>query len=70
MLARIRKLEESKKAICFTLDVLIRMHDLERNPQGKGVGIFDLRGVLACLLWPCRSSTSGRQGQCLARPEL
>ncbi len=40
-----RKLEESKKAICYTLDALVRMHDLQRNPQGKGVGIFDLRGA-------------------------
>ena len=42
--SRIRKLEETKKTICYTLDALIRLHDLNRNPQGKSVGIFDLRG--------------------------
>lgn len=39
-----RNLEETKKLICYTLDALAALNDLQRNPQGKSVGIFDLRG--------------------------
>ena len=39
-----RNLDETKKLICYTLDTLAALHDFKHNPQGKGVGIFDLRG--------------------------
>lgn len=46
MVDRVRNLEETKKLICYTLDTLGAIQDLKRNPKGKGVGIFDLRGQL------------------------
>ena len=59
IVVRIRKLEETKRCICYTLDTLIRLHDLKRNPQGKCVGIFDLRGA-PCMppLWLLPSNCS------------
>jgi hypothetical protein len=40
-----RDLEETKRLICYSLDTQIEFHDLQRNPDGKGVGIFDMRGM-------------------------
>jgi hypothetical protein len=39
-----RDLEENKRLICYSLDNQTKLHDLRINPDGKGVGIFDLRG--------------------------
>ena len=43
-----RNLEETKRLICYTLDHQIKLHDLSRNPDAKGVGIFDLQGRSLC----------------------
>lgn len=40
-----RDLEETKRFICYSLEQQCALHDLQRNPEGKGVGIFDMRGV-------------------------
>ncbi|CAL8470169.1 g9711 [Coccomyxa elongata] len=45
-----RDLDETKRFICYSLEQQIQLHDLTRNPVGKGVGIFDMRGIgMDCL---------------------
>ena len=39
-----RNLEECKRLICYCLDGAIDRCDLSKNPTGKVVAIFDLRG--------------------------
>ena len=39
-----RDLDETKRLICYCLDASIDRCDLSRNPTGKVVAIFDLRG--------------------------
>lgn len=55
-----RDLEETKRLICYSLDTSIKFHDLQRNPDGKGIGIFDLRGMSAgcCLVGFFHMATS------------
>ncbi|KAK9863607.1 hypothetical protein WJX84_001947 [Apatococcus fuscideae] len=40
-----RNLEECKRLICYCLDGAIDRCDLSKNPTGKVVAIFDLRGI-------------------------
>lgn len=40
-----RDLDETKRFICYSLEQQIQLHNLARNPVGKGVGIFDMRGT-------------------------
>ena len=51
--ARTRNLEETKRIICYTLDALVALNDHARNPEGKAVGVFDLRGAKQSPLQPC-----------------
>lgn len=45
-----RDLEESKRFVCYGLDAAIRSNDLQKNPDGKIVCIFDLRDLgMDCL---------------------
>ena len=39
-----RNFEETKRCMCYALDTSLRTCDLSRNPTGKMVGLFDLRG--------------------------
>lgn len=41
-----RDLDETKRFICYCLEQQCQLHDPLRNPDGKGVGIFDMRGTL------------------------
>lgn len=47
-----RDLEETKRLICYSLDAAIDRCDLSKNPSGKVVAVFDLRGerLSSCLL--------------------
>ncbi|KAK9832194.1 hypothetical protein WJX74_002573 [Apatococcus lobatus] len=40
-----RDLEETKRLICYCLDAAIDRCDLSKNPTGKVVAVFDLRGI-------------------------
>ncbi|EIE25944.1 CRAL/TRIO domain-containing protein [Coccomyxa subellipsoidea C-169] len=45
-----RDLDETKRLICYSLEQQIQLHDAVRNPDGKGIGIFDMRGIgMDCL---------------------
>lgn len=41
-----RDLDETKRFICYCLEQQCQLHDPQLNPDGKGVGIFDMRGAL------------------------
>ncbi|KAK9915876.1 hypothetical protein WJX75_005565 [Coccomyxa subellipsoidea] len=45
-----RDLDETKRFICYCLEQQCQLHDPQLNPDGKGVGIFDMRGItMDCL---------------------
>ncbi len=46
-----RDLDETKRLICYSLEQQIQLHDAVRNPDGKGIGIFDMRGAPTILLY-------------------
>lgn len=55
----VRKIEQTMRNLCYSLDKAIALADAEKNPEGKIAGIFDLRGQS---LFPVPTPVSKHQG--------